>query len=475
MCPGCGGENPDRFRHCGYCGASLAAPDVQRRKLATFVFCDLSGSTAMGERVDAESVKDLLRLYFLAMRGAVERHGGIVEKFIGDAVVAAFGVADSHEDDAMRACRAALEMQERIVALNEGLERRFGASIAVRIGVNTGEVVTSAVMGTESFATGDAVNLAARLEQAAAPGEVLLGEATYRLVRDAVQVLELEPVAAKGKSEPVTAYRLLEMNSLGPVPRRIGTPFAGRADELRLLERAFEQTLDRQGCRLVTVVAEPGVGKSRLATELITRIGTRARVARGTCLSYGEGITFWAIAQIVRDLAGIRDEHSVAEARTLIQARVAHIESGPEIAAKIAQLLGLEVGAATLQETTWAIRHFLIAQADTEPLIILVDDIHWADETLRDLLADLPAAIGEAYRGPSCSRSGPTGLSASDSNRSTSTTSTCCWRAFLVRRRLPCGCGSRRPRREIHCLSRSWWRCSSKRACCAWTTTTSAP
>jgi len=183
VCPGCGGENPDRFRHCGYCGASLAAPEVERRKLATFVFCDLTGSTAMGERVDAESMRDLLRSYFLAMRGAVERHGGIVEKFIGDAVVAAFGVAESHEDDAMRACRAALEMQERIVALNEGLERRFGASIAVSIGVNTGEVVTSAVTGTESFATGDAVNVAARLEQAAAAGEVLLGEATYRLVR----------------------------------------------------------------------------------------------------------------------------------------------------------------------------------------------------------------------------------------------------------------------------------------------------
>ena len=396
VCPGCGGENPDRFRHCGYCGASLAAPEVERRKLATFVFCDLTGSTAMGERVDAESMRDLLRSYFLAMRGAVERHGGIVEKFIGDAVVAAFGVAESHEDDAMRACRAALEMQERIVALNEGLERRFGASIAVSIGVNTGEVVTSAVTGTESFATGDAVNVAARLEQAAAAGEVLLGEATYRLVREAVQALELEPVAAKGKSESVIAYRLLGVNRPGPAPRRIGTPFAGRADELRLLERAFEQTLDRQGCRLVTVIAEPGVGKSRLATELITRIGTRARVARGTCLSYGEGVTFWAIAQIVRDLAGIRDEHSVAEARTLIHSRVAHVESGPEIAAKIAQLLGLEAGAATLQETTWAVRHFLIAQADTDPLIILVDDIHWADETLRDLLADLPAAIGDA-------------------------------------------------------------------------------
>ena len=396
VCPACGAESPERFRHCGFCGASLAVPEVGRRKLATLLFCDLSGSTAMGERVDAESTRELMRSYFDSMRSAVERHGGIVEKFIGDAVVAAFGVAEAHEDDALRACRAALEMQEQVVTLNQQLERRFGTSIAVRIGVNTGEVVTSSVVGTETFATGDAVNVAARLEQAAAPGEVLLGEATYRLVRHAVNVERLEPLSAKGKANPVTAYRLLEVTKQGPAPRRSGTPFAGRAAELHVLEREFEQTVDGGRCRLVTVVADPGVGKSRLAAELISKLGTRVQVARGTCLSYGEGITFWAITQIVRDLAGIRDEHSAAEARALIQARVAHDTSGPEVAAKIAQLLGLEAGAATLPEISWAIRHFLIAQAVERPLVVLIDDIHWADETLRDLLADLPAAIDDA-------------------------------------------------------------------------------
>src|SRR3954453_1067103 len=156
----------------------------------------------MGERVDAESVQQLLRSYFQEMRAAVERHGGTVEKFIGDAVVAAFGVADTHEDDPMRACRAALEMQARVVALNEGLAQRFGTTIAVRIGVNTGEVVTGGAMSNETFATGDAVNVAARLEQGAGPGEVLLGELTYRLVREEVRAEAVEPLDAKGKSEP---------------------------------------------------------------------------------------------------------------------------------------------------------------------------------------------------------------------------------------------------------------------------------
>src|SRR3954462_11372651 len=166
-CPTCGNELPGQFPFCPFCGAPLSAPVAERRKLATLLFCDLSGSTAMGERVDAEAVQGLLRSYFQEMRAAVERHGGTVEKFIGDAVVAAFGVPEAHEDDALRACRAALEMQERMVALNEGLEQRFGTRVAVRIGVNSGEVVSGGAMSAETFVTGDAVNVAARLEQAA--------------------------------------------------------------------------------------------------------------------------------------------------------------------------------------------------------------------------------------------------------------------------------------------------------------------
>jgi class 3 adenylate cyclase/tetratricopeptide (TPR) repeat protein len=374
----------------------LVPAAVERRKLATLVFCDLSGSTALGEQVDPETVRSLMLSYFHEMRGALERHGGTVEKFVGDAVLAVFGVPEAHEDDALRACRAALEMQARLAALNEQFERRVGKPIALRIGVNTGEVVAGDPSSRETFVTGDAVNVAARLEQAAGSGEVLLGERTYRLVRGAVEAELVPPLDAKGKSEPVAAYRLLQVNNVGPVPRRAGTPFAGREDQLQLLERELEAVVGRRQCRLVTVVGEPGVGKSRLTAEFVARVGARARVVRGRCLSYGEGITFWAIGEIVRELAGIHDEHSVAQARALVEA---HVKGGPNVrvvAAKIAQLLGLAEGSATAPETEWAIRHFLRAQAQKRPLVVIVDDIHWAEATLLGLLAGLPAAITDA-------------------------------------------------------------------------------
>jgi class 3 adenylate cyclase len=388
-CAACGRESPDGFRHCGFCGAALVAPGAERRKLATLVFCDLTGSTALGERVDAESILSLMRVYFEEMRGALERHGGTVEKFIGDAVVAAFGVPEAHEDDALRACRAALEMQARVDVLNEQFERRLGGRVAVRIGVNTGEVVAGAA-ATE-LVTGDAVNVAARLEQAAAPGDVLLGEATVRLLHDAIQVEPVESLLAKGKSEPVPAFRLLGARGFGPAPRRTGTPFSGRDEQLQLLEAAFHDVADRRACRLVTVVGEAGVGKSRLASELVQRVD--ARVVRGTCLSYGEGIANWAIARVMRELAGIGDEHSREEAVALLEA---HVPDRRAAAATIAQLLGLDEGVATPAETAWAIRSFLEAGARDGPLLVVVDDVHWAEPQLLELLEALPAAIGSA-------------------------------------------------------------------------------
>jgi class 3 adenylate cyclase/tetratricopeptide (TPR) repeat protein len=356
----------------------------------------MSGSTAMGERVDPETVRELMFSYFHEMRGALERHGATVEKFIGDAVVAVFGVPQAHEDDALRACRAALEMQARLAALNEELRRRFGTTIALRIGLNTGEVVSGDASARETFVTGDAVNVAARLEQAATPGEVLLGEPTYRLVREAVTVEPVEPLMLKGKSARLPAYRLLEVSGLGPPPRRMGTPLVGREQELALLEREFGTAVAQRSCRLVTIVGEPGVGKSRLAAELVARIGSRARVLRGRSLSYGEGITYWAIGEIVREAAGIRDEHSSEEARARLEALLDGVPNGRIVAARMAQVLGIAEGVATAPETVWAIRHFLVAHAGERPLLVLVDDIHWGEPTLLDLLAGLPAAIEDA-------------------------------------------------------------------------------
>ena len=388
-CDACATENPDGHRFCGSCGAALTAPAVERRKLVTSVFCDLSGSTEMGERAEAETVFDLMRSYFDAARTALERHGGAVEKFIGDAVVGMFGVPEAHEDDALRACRAALEIQERIASLNVDLNERFEAQIAVRIGVNTGEVVAGDAARREMFASGDAVvlgdavNVAARLEQAAAPGEILLGEATYRLIRDAVTVEPVEPIRAKGKSQPLSAYRLLEATSHGAVPRSTGPTLVGRREELAVLESELGKVETEFGCRLVTIVGEPGVGKSRLAAELLGQIASRARIARGACLSYGEGITYWPLAQVLRDLAGIRDDHTIDEVRE----RVPH---------RIAQLLGLAEGTMTAEQAADAVAQFLAAAEPDRLLVVLVDDIHWAEPTLLELLVRLPRLLDAA-------------------------------------------------------------------------------
>src|SRR5215211_5968563 len=199
-CPQCGRENPEGFRFCGSCGAPLAvAAQREVRKTVTVVFCDVTGSTALGEQLDPESLRRIMGRYFDEMQAIVERHEGTVEKFIGDAVMAVFGIPVVHEYDAMRAVRAAAEMRDRLDALNDGFERDWGVRIQMRTGVNTGEVVAGDSTGGQRFATGDAVNVAKRLEEAAPAGEILLGEPTYGLVRDAVEVEPVEPLALKGK------------------------------------------------------------------------------------------------------------------------------------------------------------------------------------------------------------------------------------------------------------------------------------
>jgi class 3 adenylate cyclase/tetratricopeptide (TPR) repeat protein len=397
ICPKCGADNPQQFRLCGFCGARLVDPGPERRKLATLLFCDMSSSTAIGERVDAESVRDMMFRYFHTMRSAIEHHGGTVEKFVGDAVMAVFGVPTSHEDDALRALRAAREMHERMTELNAELERRFGATIVLRIGVNTGEVVAGDASLRETMVTGDAVNVAARLEQAAEPGEILIGPETYRLTREAVTVSPVTPLTLKGKSEPVAAYRLLgTIPASSPPGRRLEKPMIGRGEELAFLRQAFTQAASERTCRLVTIVGEPGVGKSRLAAELAAAVVNDARILGGRCLSYGEGITFWPVGEIVREAASIRDEDSQDEARARIAALLAGRQDGPLVAERVAQSIGLAGGQGAIEEIAWAIRKLFETLASSRPLLLLVDDIHWAESALLDLLASLPRLSTDA-------------------------------------------------------------------------------
>jgi class 3 adenylate cyclase len=348
ICASCGQDNSEGARFCNACGAALAGAPAPRevRKTVTVLFCDLTGSTALGEETDPEALRALLARYFEQMKAIVESHGGVVEKFIGDAVMAVFGIPAAHEDDALRGCRAAVEMRDALPELG----------ITGRIGVNTGEVVTGT---SERLATGDAVNVAARFEQAAAPGEVLIGAATHSLVHDAVVVKPVEPLSLKGKLEPVPAYRLVSV--LDAPERSHAALFVGRAAELARIVEAWERTEANPRCDLLTVVGDAGVGKSRLVAEALARV--EPRVVRGRCLPYGDGITYWPIVEVVKQLGAL--------------------PSDPAAAAAIRSLLGESDVGTSGDEIAWAFRKLLEEQA---PLVVVLDDIQWGDDTFLDLV-----------------------------------------------------------------------------------------
>jgi class 3 adenylate cyclase len=349
VCAACGHEIPEGGKFCSECGApvSPAAAPREQRKTVTILFCDVAGSTELGESTDPEALRALLARYFERMKEIVERHGGSVEKFIGDAVMAVFGVPVVHEDDALRACRAAIEMRDALPELG----------IRGRIGLNTGEVVT----GTEErLATGDAVNVAARLEQAAEAGEVLVGAETVRLVRDAVELGEERALELKGKAEPVAAYPLLA--AAGELLRRFDVPIVGREREQRALDDAWERVRSERACHLFTILGAAGVGKSRVTAEFLGSLES-ATVVRGRCLSYGEGITYWPVVEVVLQL-GTRP-------------------SDPRASAAVASLLGESKKSATAEEIAWAFRKLL---EESAPIVCVFDDLHWAEPTFLDLV-----------------------------------------------------------------------------------------
>ncbi len=365
ICASCGRENPEGASFCNACAVPLvdASGSRERRKVVTCLFCDLAGSTALGESVDPEALRGLLARYFERMKAIVEKHGGVVEKFIGDAVMAVFGLPAVHEDDALRALRAAVEMR---AALGE-------LGIEGRIGVNTGEVVT----GTEErLVTGDGVNVAARLEQAAKPGEILIGKATLRLTRDVVEAEPVEPLALKGKRAPVPAWRLVSV-STEVVERRTDSPLVGRELELRALTEAWERVRTARSCELVTVVGAAGVGKSRLVAELLA--GIDAAVVRGRCLAYGTGITYWPVVEVLKQL----------------EPRMRGLVLDPGASETLGGLLANE-GAASTDELAWAFRKLLEAVAGEQPLVAVFDDIQWGEEAFLDLLEHVAYLASDA-------------------------------------------------------------------------------
>jgi class 3 adenylate cyclase/tetratricopeptide (TPR) repeat protein len=389
VCPRCGEDNPERARFCLACGSPLVertTPHPEVRKSVTIVFTDVSGSTAMGDRLDPESLRRVMTRYFDAMRGVLERHGGTVEKFIGDAVMAVFGVPILHEDDALRAVRAAAEMRDTLEQLNGELEQEWGIGIRTRTGVNTGEVVAGDPTAGQSLVVGDAVNVAARLEQSAAPGEILIGPATHRLIRDAVVVEPIDPLSLKGKADPVAAFRLIEVLPEAPrSTRRLHSPMVGREGEQTLLWQAFDRTVRDRTCHLFTILGSAGVGKSRLAEEVTSVCRFTSTVISGRCLSYGEGITYRPVTEAVRSLTGITEEDAPGDTNRKVEALLGDEPDATLVAERVAQLFGLP-GAADAEETAWAVRRFLESLARSSPLIVVLDDIHWGEPTFLDLV-----------------------------------------------------------------------------------------
>ena len=392
-CPNCGVDNPPAFRRCGSCGAQLVAKRAREtRKTVTLVFSDLEATTIDGEPLAPDVLKDVMARAFEAARRALARHGGTVEKFIGDAVMAVFGLPVRHEDDALRAVRSALEMKAALAILAETLERDHAVRLDVAIGVSTGEVVAGDASLGQRLVTGDAVNVAARLEQAAESGEVLLGPATFALVRDVAEVEATEPLVLKGKSEPVPAYRLLAVRSADASRRRHEGAMVGREAEMTRLSGAFESAVADRVCRMVTLVGDAGVGKSRLTQEFLDSVAERARIVRGRCLPYGEGITFWPIVEVVGDAAGIEETDHPELAREKLRALV----GDEEVADRVAAAVGLLDAPFQVAELFWGIRRFFEILATDRPLAVLFDDIHWAEPTFLELIGRLIASTEDA-------------------------------------------------------------------------------
>ncbi|MEX2211578.1 MAG: AAA family ATPase [Gaiellaceae bacterium] len=393
VCPRCGEENPDRARFCMVCAEPLApdTPAREERKVVSVLFVDLVGFTAASEAADPEDVRSRLQAYHGRAKAQVERFGGTIEKFVGDAVMAVFGAPTAHEDDAERAVRSGLAILEAMGELD----------LEARAAVNTGEAVVALDARPElgeGIVTGDVVNTAARLQSSAPAGGLVAGEQTFWATRHAIDYEELEPVSAKGKAEPVRLWRALGARSRFGIDLEPSgtTTFLGRDDELEVLRQVYARTLRESACHLVTLVGEAGIGKSRLVAELRAHVDAQEELVfwrQGRCLPYGEGIALWALGEIVKAHAGILEsDDPVTTREKLARALEPLVPSAQEqawMAGELARLVGAGEPGGEREESFAAWRAFLEAAAAHRPLVVVVEDLHWADAALLEFLEQL--------------------------------------------------------------------------------------
>jgi class 3 adenylate cyclase/tetratricopeptide (TPR) repeat protein len=391
--------NPERARYCLACGQPLLAttPSVtgESRKIVTVVFCDVVGSTPLGEQLDPESLRRVMTRFFERTSQAVERHGGTVAKYIGDAVMAVFGIPALHEDDALRAVRAAAEMRSAVAALNVDLRLDVGVELRVRIGVNTGPALVGDPSLGDALVVGDAVNVAARLEQVAAPDEIVLGADTYALVRAFVTVDHGTALMLKGKTEPVRGFRLVDVDPDPGRQDRLRPAFVGRELEIAAMGSAFERSVRERSCVLLSVLGVAGIGKSRIVEEF-RAARADARIVSGRCLPYGDGITFWPVAEVVKDACAITDDDARDDALTKIRHAVDAAPEADLVAETVAAVIGVATTKASMQESFWAVRRFFETLAAERPLVVVFDDVHWAEPTFLDLVEYLASHTRDA-------------------------------------------------------------------------------
>jgi class 3 adenylate cyclase len=405
VCVVCGVENPDQARFCMACAAPLATDggDRRERRVVSVLFADIVGYTERSERSDVEDVEDLLRGYYAMLRRDLERHGGVVEKFIGDAVVAVFGAPTAHEDDPERAVRAGFAIQESV----RELRARAAVEIQVRVGITTGEaLVTFGASDGGASVVGDVMNTAARIQSAAPTGSVLVDEVTRDASHRVIRYTPADAIEAKGKSDPVTVWLAVEPRSTVPEqPRVTDVPLVGRGEEIAQLLAVLGRSRREPSTQLVTIVGPPGIGKSRLLRELGRRVEPGLfRWLRGRSLAYGDGITFWALGEMVKSEAQILEFDAADVAASKLERAIAAVVEDERDRAWIGQhlrpLVGLEGMASPSSEgrgaeafAAW--RRFFEALAERQPTILVFEDVHWADDALLDFVDLLTDRAGD--------------------------------------------------------------------------------
>jgi class 3 adenylate cyclase len=403
VCSACGTENPAGYKFCGQCGAALVSARVksafEERRVITVVFADLVGFTSRAEQMDPEDLRSILDPYYRRLRAELEAHGGTVEKFIGDAVMGVFGAPIAHGDDPERAVRAALAIRDAIPQMNAEAP---DLDLQLRIAVNTGEAIVTFTPGatpSEAMVAGDVVNTASRLQTSAPVNGILVGEETYRATHSVITYEQVDALTVKGKQDPVRAWLAVDSALMPGIRARKGTPFVGRASELTSLKTAWARAVDQRSAQLVTVIGVPGIGKSRLADEFLSSVEDSARIVRGRSLPYGAGSGYGAFAQHVMQIAGIFDTDPIPVATQKLSEAVAGLvdEGADELAMHLSILVGLTHDEVADRRTLFfSVRRLVEELAAQQPLVLVFEDIHWAEGGLLDLIETLASLLGNA-------------------------------------------------------------------------------